>query len=193
MKPEKTVSTSLAKVGVITALILLLPLSASLISDEVAWSLVDFIAAGGMLFGTGSGYVLLSHHTSSVLFKAASGLMLFTALLLIWTNLAVGIIGSESNTINLLFYLVILVLIASTIKSRFQPHRMANTLFITATAQTLITPVALYTDTQNSPGSPIMEIMLINGVLIALFTLSGILFRVADKDQTDTLANAPGS
>jgi hypothetical protein len=193
MKPEKTVLTSLAKVGVITALILLLPLSASLISDEVAWSLVDFIAAGGMLFGTGSGYLLLSRQTSSLLFKAASGLMLITALLLIWTNLAVGIIGSESNTINLLFYLVVLVLIAGTFISRFHPHRMALTLFITATAQSLITLVALYTDMQNAPGSSIMEIILINGGLIALFTLSGILFQVADKEQTGTLSNAPGS
>jgi Na+/H+ antiporter NhaC len=70
---------------------------------------------------------------------------------------------------------------------------MALTLFITATAQSLITLVALYTDMQNAPGSSIMEIILINGGLIALFTLSGILFQVADKEQTGTLSNAPGS
>src|SRR6056297_4107220 len=108
MNNNNALPASIAKVAAITLLILIIPFTASLITDEMAWSLYDFLLAGVMLFGTGSAYVLISRQSNSLIYRVASGLTLATALFLVWINLAVGVIGSEDNAGNLMYYGVIL-------------------------------------------------------------------------------------
>ena len=185
MNNKNTLSASFAKVTAISLLILLIPFTASLITDEMAWSLYDFLLAGVMLFGTGSAYVLVSRQSGSVIYKAAVGLALASGLFLVFANLAVGIIGSEDNTINLFYFLIVGLLVIGSIIARVQPHGMALTLFTTALAQAILIPAALISGMQNATGSSIIEIILINVGFVTLFVVSGILFQLEDKKHSE--------
>jgi hypothetical protein len=184
MTKESTVSLSIIKTTAITGILLLIPFMAQMITSEVNWTLSDFIAAGTMIFGIGIGYVLISRQSDSMMYRIASGLTLFTALFLIWVNLAVGVIGSEDNVGNLMFFGVVLVLLIGILAARLRARGMALALFTTALTQAATVPAALIYDMQSLPGSSVMEILLINGMYTALFLISGGLYwRVSESNE----------
>lgn len=75
-------------------LILLLPLIAMQFTDEVNWSLSDFIIASILLAGIGfSCYVVINGMKKSFT-QTLVGILLVIAVLLIWMELAVGIFGT---------------------------------------------------------------------------------------------------
>ena len=74
---------------------LLLPLIAMRFSDDVVWDVTDFAIFGAMLFGACGVYDLTTRMTGSGAYRAAIGIAVVAAFILIWINLAVGIIGSE--------------------------------------------------------------------------------------------------
>ena len=76
------------------AFILLLPLLAMQFTDEVAWTLLDFAVAGGLLVGTGVIYVLSARMVGNARDRLVLGLALALALLLVWAELAVGLFGT---------------------------------------------------------------------------------------------------
>lgn len=76
-----------------TTLILLVPLVAMQFSDEVDWKLPDFIIIGSLLIGTGFLYELTAKKIRAK-YRVAVGVVLLAVLLLIWTELAVGIFGT---------------------------------------------------------------------------------------------------
>lgn len=74
--------------------ILCIPLIAMNFSNEVNWTILDFVVMGGLLFGTGLVLELVQrkvkNQKSRILLGAAVIIMLF----LVWTELSVGIFGS---------------------------------------------------------------------------------------------------
>src|SRR5215207_8090655 len=78
-----------------TALVLLLPLFAMQFTEEVAWDLADFAIFGAMLVGACGTYQLAARVTGNSAYRAAVGVALAAAFILVWMNLAVGIIGTE--------------------------------------------------------------------------------------------------
>jgi hypothetical protein len=80
-------------IALATALILLVPLIAMQFSDEVVWTLSDFSVAGALLFGTNLMFVLAARKVDKR-YRVAIGVALMSALLLVWVELAVGIIGT---------------------------------------------------------------------------------------------------
>jgi hypothetical protein len=77
-----------------TGAILTIPLVAMRFTREVNWSPFDFLAAGILLAGIGSLYVLLTRKLSTAMQRRAIGGGLLLTLLLTWAELAVGIFGS---------------------------------------------------------------------------------------------------
>lgn len=78
----------------IVALLLLVPLVSMQFTDEVNWSALDFVVAGGLLILLGLGLDALARKIQERKFKLlaiAGTLVLFT---LIWIELAVGVFGS---------------------------------------------------------------------------------------------------
>jgi len=71
------------------AALLLAPLLAMQVTDEVAWSAGDFIAAGTLLFGAGLAYILISNRWPARRLPVA--IVIAGALLLVWAQLAVGL------------------------------------------------------------------------------------------------------
>ena len=130
-----TQNKNIIRVALATAILLLVPLAAMQITDEVVWSLADFVTAGGLLFGTGLAYVLVAGRGGTVVYRAAVGVALGTALFLVWANLAVGIIGNEGNPVNLAYFGVLAVGFIGALIARLKPRGMARALFATAIAQ----------------------------------------------------------
>ena len=125
------------------AALLLMPLIAMQFTDEVDWDLADFVVAGALVAGAGAGYELAVRRTRNRAYRAAVGVALAAAFILVWANLAVGIIGSEDNPANRMYHGVLAVGLVGAIVARFRPRGMAHALVATALAQVVVALVAL--------------------------------------------------
>jgi len=83
---------NIMRVALVTILLLCLPLVAMQFSDDVVWTLGDFIVAGVLLFGAGTLYEVLGSKNPNFRFRIAVAVL--AMLVLIWVSLAVGPIGS---------------------------------------------------------------------------------------------------
>jgi hypothetical protein len=174
---------NILRIALATGFILLIPLVAMQFTSEVAWTLSDFVFAGVLLFGAGLTYELVARKGDTVTYRLAAGVAVATGLLLIWVDLAVGIIGDEENPDILMYIGVLAVGIVGAIIARFRPHGMARALFVTAFAQMLVAVIALIVGMHHYPGSSASEILGVNGFFAALFTLSALLFQRAAGER----------
>ena len=76
------------------ALLLLIPFIAMQFTNEVKWSLFDFVVAGALLLGTGLLCELVIRKVNKIEYRIVICGALLVALLLIWIELAVGIFGT---------------------------------------------------------------------------------------------------
>jgi hypothetical protein len=165
------------------ALVLLLPLVAMQFTDEVHWTGSDFAVAGVLLLAVGVSYELTVRMTGNNTYRAAVGLALAAAFLLVWVNGAVGIIGSEDNPANLMYGGVLAIGIIGTLVARFRPHGMARALVAMATAQVLVAAIALVGGL-GAPATTPLQIVALNAFFIALFVGSASLFQKAARERT---------
>ena len=162
------------------ALLLLLPLVAMQVTDEVDWDPADFVTFGAMLVTAGGAYELAARQTGNHAYRAAVGVALVTAFILVWMNLAVGIIGREDNPANLMYPGVLAVGIVGAFVARFRPQGMARALVATALAQALVAVIGLTAGLGSA--------LVLTGIFMALWLVSAWLFRRAAREQT---AGAP--
>jgi len=73
---------------------LLIPLIAMKFTNEVSWTLFDFVIAAVLLFGTGFLCELILRKVKKTGYRIALCAALLVGLLLIWLELAVGIFGT---------------------------------------------------------------------------------------------------
>lgn len=184
-----------AVILLITACLLLIPLIAMQFTGEVDWSLFDFLVAGTLLFGTGITYVLIASQVNGAVYRIAVGLAIGASLLLIWTNLAVGILGSENNPANLMYGGVLAAGFLGAIIARLQPKGMSVTLFAMAFVQILVPIIALiimkpqsasieeFLYTWHNKG--VIGVFGVTAFFATLFAGSALLFRqAAEKDKS---------
>lgn len=183
MNTEQPLSKSILYLGMGTAAILMIPFIAMQFTSEVAWTLSDFIFAGILIFGTGFTYLFVTRKSHTTAYRVAVGFAIGTGFFLIWSNLAVGIIGSENNPINLLYFGVIAIGIIGALIARFEAEGMTTTLFVAAFAQAVIAAVAIFGGYYQSPPSSVVEILAVNGFFITLWMVSALLFRYAAQEQ----------
>ena len=176
-------------------LILLIPFVLTLINPNATinrsqgggwdWTLSDFVIAGVFLFGSSLVYELISRRSNNVVYKAGVGVAVATALLLVWVNGAVGIIGNEDNPANSLYGGVLLIGVIGASIARLKPKGMAIALYITTFAQVLV-PVVTYifwppSIASWSPGVP--KVFVLNGFFATLFVVSASLFLRASEEK----------
>ena len=131
-----------------TAILLLAaPFVAMRFTSEVNWSLGDFIFAGVLFALIGGALELAVRASSNHSYRIAAGLALLGALLVVWVDLAVGIVGSERNPANLLFFGALLVGIAGSLMARFRAAGMALAMLATAVTLWLAFVAAVFTPT----------------------------------------------
>lgn len=175
MRSKRVIGMALA-----TGLLLLVPLAAMRFSDDVQWKPADFVVAGVLLFGTGLMYELIASKGGTIAYRVAVGAALGATLFLVWSNLAVGLIGSEANPVNLLYGGVLVVGLIGAIIAGLRPGGMARVLFAMALTQALVPVIAL---TLWKPPVPSLEVNEVgaNVFFIALFVGSALLFQRAAR------------
>lgn len=169
-----------------SAFLLLLPLIAMQFTAEVNWGPEDFIVMG-ILLSVCSGVVdLASRRASNLSFLFGVIIAVGASFLLIWINLAVGIIGSEDNPMNLMFFGVILLTAIGAAITRFRAGAMARVMFLGAGALGLIAAVTLYVGWNRFEPPGAAGVMAIIAFFAALWLISGGLFRQAARTGSAT-------
>ncbi len=153
--------------GTIAAL-LLAPLVAMQFTSEVDWDESDFIAMGFVFGSLGLALEFMVTRSESIAYRIASGIAILAAFLLIWANLAVGMIGSEANPYNLLVGGVLAIVLVGSIAVRFRPMGMAIVTGAAGLTQIAIAIGGLSTDARGA---------FFSAVLGGLWLLAALLFR----------------
>jgi len=167
---------------IIIVLLLMIPLVAMQFTEEVNWDLFDFVLMGAVLFGVGLTYELVARRSEKTVYRIAFGVGLAGAFFLFWVNGAVGIIGNEGQSANLMYGAVFIVGFIGSIISRFKPHGMARTLFATAFVQVLVPVIALliWPPPTISWAPSVFGVFVLSGFFAMLFVVSALLFRRAN-------------
>ena len=77
------------------AILLFVPFVAMRFTDEVKWAPLDFIIAGVLLLGTGLVCEFVMRKVKKIQYRIAICAVILAALLVVWAELAVGIIGTR--------------------------------------------------------------------------------------------------
>lgn len=170
-------------IAVLILLILSVPLTMQF-RGEVQWN--EAIAYCVMLLVAGGFYELWQWlKTRTRIYRFAFGVGLAGIFLLGWVSGAVGIIGSENNPANLMYWAVPIVGLIGSLVSRFKPLGMARTLFAAAIVQLLVPVAALINSPDVSWGDAgVIGVFIFNSIFAALFAGSGLLFHRASGEQT---------
>ena len=180
---QMTMKRLLKKPSVWLPVVLLsIPLTAMLFRIEGwHWGVFDFVIMGAILSGAGFAYEFVARHAGTVWYRVAAGLALTAAVLLVWMNGAVGIIGDKDNASNPMYFGVLAIGMVGAALARFRPRGMARALFAMALAQALVPVMALMIwnpqVTSWSPG--VLAVFALHGFFVLLFAGSGLMFRRA--------------
>ena len=129
------------------------------------------------------------HLQSNTAYRLAVGFALTAVFVIVWLNVAAGLIGIEDDDpANLLYVGVLAIGSIGAIIARFQARGLASAFFATALAQALVGAIAL--KLPNTASS--VQIVVVHGVLVALFAGAAFLFRYAARKGFRPRAGAVG-
>lgn len=161
--------------------LLLLPFAAMQLDGMgVNWSLADFIVFGVMLGSVGGAFELAVRASGSVAYHGGAALALAATFLVVWANLAVGIIGSEHNPWNQLFFAALLIGLVGACVARFRAKGLSAAMVVTAAALMIAFGVAMLSRPEEPDVHPIVELAGTT-VFALLFVGSAALFRRAAR------------
>jgi hypothetical protein len=165
------------------AFLVLLPLAAMQLTDEVNWTGFDFLFASVLIGGVGVTFELTVRVSRNHAYRAAVGFALAATFLTIWVNGAVGMIGSEGNPYNLLFGGVLILALVGAIVARFEPAGMARAMAAAAVAQAAVAAFGLSADALGA---------VLSMAFAGPWLLAAALFRRAAREQAPAGATSPG-
>jgi hypothetical protein len=160
------------------AALLLLPFVAMQFTKEVNWTIGDFLVFGVMILMVGIPLELVARASRSWYYRGGALMALAGMFLTIWVNLAVGIVGSEDNPANQLFFAALLVGIIGAAIARARPRGMSWAMVATAVSLGIAFIIAASGPT-DEPFVPHLRELVGTGVFAALFLGSAGLFRKA--------------
>jgi len=149
------------------------------------WGVEDFTLSGAMLLAVGFSYALLRRKAGNRQYKYGAGLALATAFILVWVNGAVGIIGSENNDANMMYFGVLAIGFAGALIARLRPKGMSWALIAMALAQVAVAVIALVGELGVSGPAWPQDIIVLTGFFAAMWLLSAWMFRKASRSTND--------
>ncbi len=167
----------------VAVLILLMPLAAMQFTEALAWDGADFALLGAMLFAACGACELAARTSGGTAYRAATTIAVAAALLLVWLNLAVGLIGSEDDPANLMHGGVLLLGIVLACIGRLRPRGMARALVATALAQVLVGAIAVLAGLGAEGANWPWTVVLLTAAFAALWLASAWLFRRAAREH----------
>jgi hypothetical protein len=166
----------------LVGLLLLAPAVAMRFTSEVQWSGGDFIAAAILLGGAGLAIEGLMRVSDKATYRVGAALGVLSLLFLVWANLAVGIVGSERDPFNHLYFLTVPLIGLGAPLVRLRPRGMTMVMALVAAVPAVLAIAALALGKQDQPMDSVREILLINGLFVTLFASSALCFRAAARD-----------
>ncbi|NNC48222.1 MAG: hypothetical protein HKO13_07315 [Sphingomonas sp.] len=161
----------------IVGLLLLLPVAAMRLQvDGVDWGTEDFIVAFVLLVGSGlliEGLVRVSHNPA---YRLGAALAVLTTLFMIWSNLAVGIVGSENDPFNSFYFLLLPLIALGALIVRLRARGMAAVMALAAIFPVGMAIAALALRKHLQPMGSVTEIVGVNSLFVLLYGLSALLF-----------------
>ena len=88
---RQNITRRLSAWAIIIAVLLMIPLVAMQFTAEVDWTLLDFVTAASLLFGSALVYELATRNMITTKYRVAVGFVVMAALLYFWAELAVGV------------------------------------------------------------------------------------------------------
>lgn len=153
----------------------LTPLVAMRFTGEVDWSAGDFATFGGLLLIVGGAVEVAVRASAAWAYRAAFGLATLAGFLMVWANLAVGIVGNEDNKTNLIFYGIVLTGLVGAFVAELRPSGMARTMVALAAVQGLAA-VVVGTGPEGFP-----QLYVFSAVYAAIWLTCAWLFHTAAK------------
>jgi hypothetical protein len=192
--PEAKRGSPLRIIGWGTAVVLLAApfVAMQLHADGVNWSAGDFIVAGTIFAITGGLLELAVWKIRSSWYRAAVAVALLANLLVVWVNLAVGIVGSEHNPANPLFFVALLIGILSACIVRFRATGMSFAMLTSAVSLMIAFVIASSRVTDEPYANHSVEFVG-TSIFAALFFASAWLFRRAARDYSTWSSQPTGS
>jgi hypothetical protein len=170
--------------GVLAGL-LALPAVAMAFTDEVRWDAADFLVMGVMLGSVGVGGELAMRMSRNLAYRLGFALALVAGFLLLWINLAVGIIGGEDNPANAMYGAVLLIAFCGAFVSMFRAGGLGWTMVAAAVAQCAVPFVA---EARGFAGGP--QVLFLTVFFAGLWLTSSVLFRVAAREDREAAPSA---
>lgn len=152
------------------------------------WTLSDFAFAVVLVASVVTLFTLAARRSRSVAYRAAVGLALAAAFVLVWVNGAVGIIGNEDNDANAMFYGVLGMAIAGSVIARGRPRGMARAMGATALTQVLVGVIALAADAGDGGALWPRDLLFATAFFAGLWLASAWLFHQAAQAETPAQA-----
>lgn len=159
--------------------LLALPWVAMRFTDEVVWTGGDFALFGAMLLVACLAFEAAVRVARAPAYLLASLLAIGTAFLLVWANLAVGIVDEPEHPANLMFAAVLLVGVVGAGISRLQARGMALTLSAMAALQVASGAIVVWMASQ----TPALFVLAFTGICMAAWLSAAALYRKAALAQ----------
>ena len=163
--------------------LLLTPLIAMQFTEEVQWTASDFVVMGVLMAVPLGAFELAVRTSPSIAFRAGVAVAMVATFLLVWINLAVGIIGSEDNPANLMFFGILALGVAGAFVADFRAAGLARALLVVAAAQGLVGVVALAARWGEEGANWPQVIVVMAGLFATLWLGAAWLFHKAARNQ----------
>ena len=148
------------------------------------WDWLDFLVAGALLAAVGGGYAFAVRTSGNAAYRTAVAVALGAALVLVWVNGAVGIIGNENNDANMLYLGVLAVGVVGALLARFRPAGMSRAMIASALAQILVPTIAIVAGIAGSGPAWPWDVIVLTAFFCGLWLTSAWLFRAAGGQPT---------
>ena len=145
------------------------------------WTASDFIVAAAIFAIVGGTFELAVRASGDTSYRLGAAAAIGTAFLLVWINLAVGIIGSENNPLNLIFFGVILIALSGAIVARFRANGMARAMTVAAILEGAVGAGVFLLDAGASEPPGRLLLFLLIELFAGAWLVSAWLFRRAAR------------
>jgi hypothetical protein len=159
-------------------LLLLAPLVAMQFTTEVNWSVADFALFALMLAAAGTALEFLITKSRHLSYQLAAAIAVLSSFVLVWLNVAVGLIGNENEPVNAAYFGVLAVGLAGALLTRLKAQGMYKVLLSMSAAQISVVALALSLGlAKTSVG--LIEILILNSIFAGAWLMSAYLFKKA--------------
>lgn len=148
--------------------------------NSETWSTIAEFAGLAMIIGIL--IFVVTHLSQNRTYRYALLLAFVPVFLILWINLAVGIIGEPEHPANLIYIGVPVVAVIGSIVAQFKSAGMARAMNLAATAQGVVAAVTLLI-ARDEPSRWYWSILILNVVLVLVWMGSAALFRKAARSR----------